>query len=107
MGSDWGVSTADPLLQMEVATTRVAPENRDAEPLLPEERLDLETALAAFTAGSAYANHLDETGTIEPGRVADLAVLDRDILSPDAGPVGDARVLMTMVGGEIVHDRLA
>jgi predicted amidohydrolase YtcJ len=108
MGSDWGVSTADPLLQMEVATTRVAPENRDAEPLLPEERLDLESALTAFSAGSAYANHLDgETGTIEPGKLADLAVLDRDILSPDAGPVGDARVLMTMVGGRIVHDRLA
>jgi predicted amidohydrolase YtcJ len=107
MGSDWGVSSADPLLQIEVATTRVAPDDRDAEPLLHEERLDLETALGAFTAGSAHANHLDETGTIEPGRLADLAVLDRDILSADAGPVGDARVLMTMVGGRIVHDRLA
>jgi predicted amidohydrolase YtcJ len=107
MGSDWGVSSADPLLQMEVVTTRVAPEDRNAEPLFPEERLDLKTALAAFTAGSAFANHLDETGTIEPGKLADLAVLDRDILSPDAGPVGDARVLMTMVGGGIVHDSLA
>jgi predicted amidohydrolase YtcJ len=107
MGSDWSVSSADPLLQMEVATTRVAPEDRDAEPLLPEERLDMETALAAFTAGSAYVNHLDrDTGTIEPGKLADLAVLDRDILSPDAGPVGEARVLLTMVGGGIVHDRL-
>jgi predicted amidohydrolase YtcJ len=106
MGSDWGVSSADPLLQMEVATTRVAPDDRDAESLLPEERLDLETALVAFTAGSAYANHLDETGAIEPGRLADLAVIDRNLLAPDAGPVGDARVELTMVGGRIVHDAL-
>jgi predicted amidohydrolase YtcJ len=106
MGSDWSVSTADPLAQIEVATTRAAPESRDAEPLLPEERIDIETALTAFTAGSAHVNHLDETGTIEPGKLADLAVIDRDILAPDAGPVGDARVLLTMVGGRVVHDAL-
>jgi predicted amidohydrolase YtcJ len=106
MGSDWSVSTADPLAQIEVATTRVAPDTRDAEPLLPEERIDIDTALTAFTAGSAYVNHLDETGAIEPGKLADLAVIDRDILAPDAGPVGDARVLLTMVGGRVVHDVL-
>jgi predicted amidohydrolase YtcJ len=106
MGSDWSVSTADPLAQIEVATTRAAPETRDAEPLLPEERIDIDTALTAFTAGSAYVNHLDETGTIEPGKLADLAVVDRDILAPDAGPVGDARVVLTMVGGRVVHDAL-
>jgi predicted amidohydrolase YtcJ len=107
MGSDWSVSTADPLAQIEVATTRVAPETRDAEPLLPEERIDIETALTAFTAGSAYVNHLDrDTGTIEPGKAADLAIVDRDILAPDAGPVGDARVVLTIVGGRVVHDVL-
>jgi predicted amidohydrolase YtcJ len=105
MGSDWGVSSADPLAQIEVATTRVALEHRDADPLLPEERLDPEPALTAFTAGSAYLNHLDrETGTIEPGKLADLAVLDRDVLAVDAGPVGDARVMLTMVGGRMVHE---
>jgi predicted amidohydrolase YtcJ len=106
MGSDWSVSTADPLAQIEVATTRVAPEARDADPLLANERIDVETALTAFTAGSAYVNHLNETGTIEPGKLADLAVVDRDILAPDAGPVGDARVLLTIVGGRVVHDAL-
>jgi predicted amidohydrolase YtcJ len=107
MGSDWNVSTADPLAQIEVATTRVAPETRDRDPLLPDERLDVGTALSAFTAGSAYVNHIDrETGTIEPGKLADLAVIDRDLLSPDAGPIGDARVELTMVGGRVVHDAL-
>jgi predicted amidohydrolase YtcJ len=103
-GSDWTVSTADPLQQLEVAVTRIAPDTRDREPLLPQEALDLSTALRTFTAGSAYANFLDdETGTIEPGKLADLVVLDRDVLDPGSGPIGDARVLLTLVEGETVY----
>ena len=67
-GSDWSVSTPDPLPQLEVAVTRIYPETRDWAPLLPDEAIDLPTALRTFTAGSAYVNFLDgETGTIEPG----------------------------------------
>jgi predicted amidohydrolase YtcJ len=44
-----------------------------------------------------------ETGTIEVGKLADLAVLDRDIFAPDAGHLGDVRVLLTLVEGEAVH----
>jgi hypothetical protein len=103
-GSDWMVSTQDPLPQLEVAVTRTYPETRGLEPLLPEEALDLPTALATFTAGSAYVNFLDdETGTVEPGKLADLVVLDRDVLDPGAGPIGDARVLVTLVEGEAVY----
>ena len=103
-GSDWSVSTPDPLPQLEVAVTRISPETRDREPLLPGEALDLPTALQAFTAGSAYVNFLDaETGTIEPGKLADLVVLDRDVLDPGAGPIGDARMLLTLSEGEAVH----
>lgn len=105
MGSDWSVSSANPLLEIEVAVHRVAPASRDAPPFLPEERLDLSTALDAFTSGSAYVNHLDEvTGSLEVGKAADLVVLDRDLFAPDAGPIGDARVLLTMVGGEPVFE---
>jgi predicted amidohydrolase YtcJ len=107
MGSDWSVSTADPLVQIEVALNRVSDANRDREPFLPGERLTLDEALAAFTIGSAYVNHLDgETGTLEVGKLADLVVLDRDIDAPDAGPLGDARVIGTFVEGEAVHDEL-
>jgi predicted amidohydrolase YtcJ len=103
-GSDWTVSTADPLPQIEVAVTRISPETRELKPLLPEEALDLPTALRTFTAGSAHVNFLDgETGTLEPGKLADLVVLDRDILDPGSGPVGDARVLLTLVEGEAVY----
>src|SRR5207245_10498489 len=72
MGSDWAVSTPNPLLEMEVAMRRVAPDRRDHEPFYPEERLSLRSAVDAFTIGSAYVKHLDRaTGTIEAGKLAD------------------------------------
>jgi predicted amidohydrolase YtcJ len=106
MGSDWSVSTANPLEEMEVAVTRVYPTSRGSgKPFLPAERLTLEEALRAFTLGSAHVNHLDdETGTIEPGKLADLAVIDRDLFAPDAGPIGGAKVLATFVGGKPVFE---
>jgi len=102
-GSDWPVSTPNPLEEIEVAVNRVAPDTRDEQPFLPDERLDLPAALDAFTRGSAFVNHLDDlTGTIEPGKLADLAVLDRNPFEPDAGPIGDAKVLLTFVEGDAV-----
>ena len=101
-GSDWSVSTADPLQEIEVAVRRVSPDHRDAEPFLPDERISLEAAVHAFTLGSAYVNGLEaETGSITVGKLADLIVLDRDLFAPDVLP-GDARVLLTMVEGEAV-----
>jgi predicted amidohydrolase YtcJ len=109
MGSDWSVSTPNPLLEMEVAVERVADESRGVrEPLLPDERLDLVDALAAFTAGSAYVNHLDaETGTLEVGKAADLAILDRDLFDRGAGAIGEAHVVATFVDGSPVYEDTA
>jgi len=101
-GSDWTVTTANPLLEIEVAVTRVAPTTRDVAPFLPDERLSLDAALRAFTIGSAYVNHLDETGTIEVGKLADLVVLDRNLRAADAGPIGEATVRQTFVEGQEV-----
>jgi predicted amidohydrolase YtcJ len=105
MGSDWSVSTPDPLLEMEVAVNRVSDESRGVTaPFLPHERLDLVDALRAFTAGSAYANHLDEAGSLAVGRLADFTILDRDLFDQAEGPIGDARVLATFVDGVAVHE---
>jgi predicted amidohydrolase YtcJ len=106
MGSDWSVSTPNPLEEMEVAVTRVYPESRGAaDPFLPGQALTLEESIAAFTAGSAWVNHLDrETGTIEAGKLADLTIVDRDLFAPDAGPIGEGRVLATFVGGATVFE---
>lgn len=104
-GSDWSVSTPDPLLQLEVAVTRRRPGQDGDEPLLPRERLTLDEAIAAATMGSAYVNHRDhDTGSIEPGKLADLVVLDRDLHDRGAGAIGEARVVSTLVEGALVYD---
>ncbi len=74
------------------------------EPFLPDERIELIDALAAFTAGSAYVNHLEETGTLEVGKLADLAVLDRDLFDRGAGAIGETQVVGTFVDGVAVHE---
>ena len=103
-GSDWPVSTPDPFLEIEVATTRVAVDDRGTEPLFAVECISPEQAIAAFTTGAAFVNHLDDaTGTLEPGKLADIAVLDRNIVEPSDRPIGDTKVLMTMVEGEVVY----
>ena len=107
-GSDWSVSTPNVMAEVEVAVNRISPERRDAPPFLPAEALDLMTALATFTNGSAWANHLDaETGSIEPGKLADLAVLDRDITREEIRTIGDTRVLLTLIEGAAVHEDAA
>ena len=106
-GSDWTVSTADPFPQLEVAIRRIWPGNRDGEPFLPGERITLDEALRAATVGSAFVNRQDEAGWLGEGRLADLAILDRDIDAPDAGPVGDTKVVATIVGGEFVFESRA
>ena len=106
MGSDWSVSTPNPLLEMELAVERIADGSRGEKPaFLPDERIDLVDALAAFTAGSAYVNHLDRvTGTIEAGKYADLAILDRDLFDRGAGAIGEVRVIATFVEGATVYE---
>ncbi|MFF4056108.1 amidohydrolase [Streptomyces sp. NPDC001668] len=104
-GSDWPVSSPDPLQAIHVAVNRITPDAPEGTPaFLPDQRLDLGTALAAYTAGSAHVNHLDDiTGTIAVGKAADLVVLDRD---PFAGPreeIAATRVLQTFVEGRRVH----
>lgn len=107
MGSDWSVSSPNPLWEMHLAVHRLAPASYGGERdvFLPDERLDLIDALAAFTAGSAYVNHLDEvSGTLEVGKFADLAVLDRDLFDRGAGAIGEAHVVATFVEGRTVYE---
>lgn len=103
-GSDWPVSSPDPIAALHVAVNRRTPDGPDAAPaFLPEQRIDLGAALAAYTAGSAYANHLDDTGTIRPGMLADLAILDRDPFDGPDEEIAATRVLETFVGGSRVY----
>lgn len=104
MGSDWPVSSPDPLQAIHVAVGRVPPDE-GAEPLLPEQALDLTTAMSAYTAGSAWVNHHDEGGSVVEGRVADLAVLDRNVFDLPSAEIASAEVDLTLVGGVPVFSR--
>ncbi|MEV7566902.1 amidohydrolase [Streptomyces tanashiensis] len=102
-GSDWPVSSPDPIAGIHVAVNRRDPEATDDRVFYAEQRLDLTTALAAYTAGTAHVNGLDDTGSLRPGHLADLVVLDRDILTGPPEEIAEARVERTYVGGQLVH----
>ncbi|MFB7471367.1 amidohydrolase [Kitasatospora sp. NPDC056184] len=102
-GSDWPVSSPDPLAGLHVAVNRREPDAVDERVFLPEQRLDVASAIAAYTAGSAHVNGHDDAGVLAAGRWADLVVLDRDLLTGPPEEIAAARVLRTYVGGELVH----
>ncbi len=104
-GSDWPVSSPDPLAGIHVAVNRVVhgeAGRAGTEPFLPEQAIGIEEAFAAYTSGSAFVNHLDETGVLEPGKLADLVVLDRDPFLGGPEEIGKASVVSTWVDGECV-----
>ncbi|MEV5203564.1 amidohydrolase [Streptomyces sp. NPDC053720] len=102
-GSDWPVSSPDPLAGIHVAVNRREPGTDDDRVFLPEQRIDLLSAIAAYTAGSSHVNRLDDAGSLLPGNLADLVVLDRDILAAPPEEIAEARVERTYVGGALVH----
>jgi predicted amidohydrolase YtcJ len=109
-GSDWpGTNaswyTANPMHGMYAATTRQTVDGKPAGGWFPEERVDLETALRAYTVNNAWAAGEERwKGTLAPGMVADLVVLDRDPFAEPASALKDRRVLFTIVGGRVVYE---
>jgi predicted amidohydrolase YtcJ len=103
-GSDWSVSSANPFEQIEVAVRRADPVTPDGAALLPEQRLSLPTAIAAFTINAAYVNGMEtDVGSIEVGKRADLAVLDQNLFAIDPRAISDTQVLLTLFEGKPVH----
>jgi predicted amidohydrolase YtcJ len=106
-GSDWPVSTPDPLAAIHTAVNRVAhgAEGREGhERFLPDQALPLEVAFAAYTSGSAWVNHRDDAGRLAPGAVADLVVLDRDPFAAPPDQIGATRVVSTWIDGVPVFE---
>lgn len=111
MGSDWPVSSPDPLWGIHVAVNRTAPPSdphaqdsrSQSDPLLAGEAIDVSTAIAAYTLGAARANRLDATtGAIGIGKAADFVVLDRDPFRVPARELATIEVRTTIVGGDVV-----
>jgi predicted amidohydrolase YtcJ len=102
-GSDWSVSSADPLAGIQTAVTRRDLESPVAA-LLPEQAVRLDAAIAAYTIGSAFALGLDgETGSIEVGKLADLVVLSHDLFALPPERIATARVALTLLEGQPVY----
>jgi predicted amidohydrolase YtcJ len=101
-GSDWPVSTPNPLREIEVAVSRTPVDDRGVAPFLPQERMSVHDALVAFTMGSAFVNHHEnETGSIEVGKLADLVAVDRDLF--EAEPIGETEIVLTLIDGKPVY----
>ena len=103
-GSDWSVSTPEPLEQLATAVNRFDPHGSNDQPLYAEECLDLDTAIAAHTINGAYVGFIDDrTGTIEAGKLADLVLLDRDLFAAGNHDIANAKTLVTISEGDVVY----
>jgi predicted amidohydrolase YtcJ len=105
-GSDWPVAPLDPLYGIYAAVTRRTTDGANPAGWVPEQKVTVEEALAAYTVNNAYACFMeDRLGTLEPGKYADLVVLEQNIFQIDPTAIEKLRVDLTMVDGEVVFER--
>jgi len=108
-GSDWpGTNaswyTANPMTILYAAVTRQTLDGKPEGGWYPEQRLDLETSLRSYTVNNAWAEGEEASkGSLAVGKLADLVVIDRDLFAIQPTQIKDAKVLLTMVGGRVVH----
>jgi predicted amidohydrolase YtcJ len=105
-GSDWSVAPMDPIMGIYAAATRRTLDGKHPGGWVPGQKISVPEAIRAYTMGSAYASFDEKSkGSIEPGKVADIAVLSMDILSVDPKEIANARVVMTIFDGRIIYER--
>ena len=105
-GSDWPVAPMDALMGIYAAATRRTLDEKNPGGWIPEQKISVAEALRAYTWGSAYASFEEKIkGTIEPGKLADMAVLSQDILSIPPETIRDVHVEETVLGGRVVYQR--
>jgi predicted amidohydrolase YtcJ len=105
-GSDWTVATIDPLWGIYAAVTRRTLDDKNPGGWIPAQKISVEEALRAYTAGNAYGVFREhDLGVLAPGRLADVAVIDRDLLTMPPESLATARVAMTIAGGKVVFRR--
>ena len=105
-GSDWHVAPMDPVMGIYAAVTRRTLDGKHSEGWIPEQKITVAEAVRAFTLGPAYASFEERIkGSLEPGKLADIVVLSRDILSIAPAEIRDAKVDITIFEGKIVFER--
>ncbi len=104
-GSDWTVAPLNPLTGVKAAVTRQSLDGKHPGGWMPEQKLTLDETLHAYTVGSAYAEFADNVkGTLSPGKLADLVLLDRDIYQIPPAELDQARVVLSMVNGRVAFE---
>ncbi len=105
-GSDWHVAPMEPILGIYAAATRRTLDGKHPGGWIPEQKITVPEAIRAYTWGSAYASFDDKyKGTIEVGKLADLAVLSSDILTIDPAGIDKVKVVLTVFDGKIIYRR--
>jgi predicted amidohydrolase YtcJ len=103
-GSDWNVAPLDPILGIYAAVTRQTLDGKHPGGWVPQEKISVEEALRAYTAGNAYGMFAEKTrGRLAPGLLADLVVLDRDLTTTSPEAIEQVKVLATVVDGKVVY----
>ncbi|HAX43524.1 MAG TPA: amidohydrolase, partial [Solibacterales bacterium] len=104
-GSDFPVEEPNPMLGLYAAITRQDLKGEPAGGWMPDQRMTREQALKSWTLDGAYAAFEEKVkGSLEPGKLADFLVLDRDIMTAPATEIAGTKVKMTVLGGRVVHE---
>jgi predicted amidohydrolase YtcJ len=104
-GSDWTVAPLNPMLGLYAAVTRATLDGKNSNGWFPEQKLTLKESIEAYTMGSAFAEFREkEKGSLTPGKLADVVVLDTDLFSVAPEKIKDAAVRYTIVGGKVVYE---
>lgn len=107
-GSDWFVAPPTPLDGIYAAVTRQTLDGAHPGGWVPEQKITVEEALRAYTTGGAFASFEErDKGTLEPGKLADFVIIDRDLTTIPPETIREARVMLTVVGGQVVFEREA
>jgi predicted amidohydrolase YtcJ len=105
-GTDWPVAPLDPLQGLYAAVTRATLDGKNPGGWIPEQKITLAEAIEAYTLGSAYAEFTEtQKGSLTPGKLADVVILDADLFAIAPEKIKDAKVLTTIVGGKVVYQR--
>ena len=104
-GSEWPVVTLSPWQGIQKAVTRQTSDGKPPGSFAPSERLTVAQAVRGYTAEAAYAGHREKTEkSLESGKVADVIMVDRNILEIDPHAIDQTKVVLTLVGGKIVDE---
>jgi predicted amidohydrolase YtcJ len=105
-GSDFPVEEPNPMLGFYAAVTRQDPDGQPPGGWMPAERLSRDEMLKSFTWNAAYAAHAEaDLGSLEVGKLADMVLLDKDVMTIAPQEILSTRVLVTVIGGEVVYQR--